>query len=869
MTSASRSTTIVATRRTQDRVRTGQAIAGLALLLVASLAEAQTPYLWYTLYDSVGATTTRSLRGLAIAEDETTAYLGFIQGSSTSALRRIDAETGSVMSTTTPGAVTFESVDTDDRGYVYTARGNSTTSLAIFSADTSSLVGSASTGSTANRGVAVFKSGATYYAYLTSASTVRRYDVTTPATPTLDTTWATGGILSAFGSAVLRGLHVDASGVLYVVARDSHQVFRVSAGMSPSVTHTSTSVTRPMDVTLHGGSLYVTSYNAASSSVAQMDPADLTFIRNLSTGLTRGTMEGYSGIDVTTDGAFYVADQVYGGTSSITSDRVMLGSPNFKTFDITSGTTTIAQVMAGGGGVVKSGAGTLVVSGTNLYTGTTSVSAGTLTINGNQTAATGDVSVAAGATLSGTGTVGGATTISGTHAPGLGVGTQSFAGALTYASAAHLIWELVANDDALALRGTSYDAIDLSAGAVTVSTGVTATLVFNGAGSTVDWNDGFWSTNHSWKVIDAATSGSGTFDVGTISLTPDSLGASLASARPGAAFGWSSDGTDITLTYTALVPPTDTPTPLPTETPTAPPTDTPTLAPTDTPTPPPTDTPTPGPTDTPTQAPTSTEQATPTATATLAAGGAQSKSQQKCINEMNGAVARLAAIQGRINLACLAGGADGSITDPQACLAADVQGKLAAARIRAGNVEQRKCTHPLPTLGYTGAATLAAAAADERRALVADLFGVDLGASAAAEATDLAVATCQRQTLHAVDRLATAFLVGFRLCKRTGLKDGSVSTSESLALCLDDVKDGTYGKLAKWRGVAETTVAKHCAGVDPSTAFPGTCAAAANLADCAAQRVHCRSCRTLAAADDLTADCDLFDDDVANGSCDE
>lgn len=57
---------------------------------------------------------------------------------------------------------------------------------------------------------------------------------------------------------------------------------------------------------------------------------------------------------------------------------------------------------AGGLGLEKTGAGTLTLSGTNTYAGLTAVSAGTLRVNGSVN----DVSVAPGATLGGTGTLG-------------------------------------------------------------------------------------------------------------------------------------------------------------------------------------------------------------------------------------------------------------------------------------------------------------------------------------------------------------------------------------------------------------------------------------------------------------------------------
>ena len=107
-----------------------------------------------------------------------------------------------------------------------------------------------------------------------------------------------------------------------------------------------------------------------------------------------------------------------------------------------------------GTGFAKLGGGTLVLEGANTYSGVTQVREGTLVVDGSTAA--GAVTVAAGATLGGSGVIGGATTIQsgGTLAPGNSPGVLSFAGDLTLEGA--VVMEL----NGLS-RATQYDGIDV------------------------------------------------------------------------------------------------------------------------------------------------------------------------------------------------------------------------------------------------------------------------------------------------------------------------------------------------------------------------------------------------------------------------
>ena len=86
------------------------------------------------------------------------------------------------------------------------------------------------------------------------------------------------------------------------------------------------------------------------------------------------------------------------------------------TFQGTGGDVTLASNLGGSGNLIKTGADTLTLTGTDTYSGTTTVSAGTLVVDSsNQTSS---VSVASVATLGGNGTIAGSVSAAGTVTAG-------------------------------------------------------------------------------------------------------------------------------------------------------------------------------------------------------------------------------------------------------------------------------------------------------------------------------------------------------------------------------------------------------------------------------------------------------------------
>jgi hypothetical protein len=161
------------------------------------------------------------------------------------------------------------------------------------------------------------------------------------------------------------------------------------------------------------------------------------------------------------------------------------GAKTFTLEGSTSGTGEFAgQIIDSSGGatsLAKSGNGTWMLSGSNTYTGGTSVNAGKLLVNNTAGSGTGtgSVTVAASALLGGNGTISGVTTIGAGAflSPGNSPGVLTFADNLILASTSTTTMEISGTD-----RGTSYDGITMSgSSAKSLTFGGTLNLIFGTA----------------------------------------------------------------------------------------------------------------------------------------------------------------------------------------------------------------------------------------------------------------------------------------------------------------------------------------------------------------------------------------------------
>lgn len=96
------------------------------------------------------------------------------------------------------------------------------------------------------------------------------------------------------------------------------------------------------------------------------------------------------------------------GTGSNLALRNSASTPITLTTGGNNANTTYKAVLSGGGSLIKTGIGTLILSGANTYTGTTTVSAGTLQVDGSTSSAT---TINSGTNLAGKGQVNSAVTV--------------------------------------------------------------------------------------------------------------------------------------------------------------------------------------------------------------------------------------------------------------------------------------------------------------------------------------------------------------------------------------------------------------------------------------------------------------------------
>ena len=218
-----------------------------------------------------------------------------------------------------------------------------------------------------------------------------------------------------------------------------------------------------------------------------------------SINLASGTTFSLLGNGLAAD-AFKVAN-LY-GSGNVTFDS---GSNQDLIINQSSDQTLSGRISSGPatGSLTKNGSATLTLTGNNTYIKPTIVSAGTLLINGDQSAATGNVTVSALATLGGNGTIGGAIAIANTGI--LSPGTSGDATTTLTLASKNLTISGIDSEIRLNITGTAAGEFDRIAGIAAFAQGGDITFTLSGTYSALD----------SWNVF-AFSSESGNFNTVTL-----------------------------------------------------------------------------------------------------------------------------------------------------------------------------------------------------------------------------------------------------------------------------------------------------------------------------------------------------------------
>lgn len=245
------------------------------------------------------------------------------------------------------------------------------------------------------------------------------------------------------------------------------------------------------------------------------------------------------------------------------------------------------------------------------------------------------------------------------------------------------------------------------------------------------------------------------------------------------------------------------------------------------------------------------------------------KDEQKCLKAMSVATAKLVKAQQKQLQKCSADAARGKLPSGQTaqqCLTLDAAGKIATAVARTSDKAASTCALP-PAFGYAGPTAVNSAAIGGTLASIADLYGTDIDAAFSASGGPDVVSKCQAAVFKSAANLLNLSLKELRGCNESGFKAGTHDSSSDLEACLDALSVDASGKIARARTKLADTLAGKCEGLPAPLLFPGTCAAAPDVAACLATRIRCRTCRIADQSQGLGRDCDTFDDGTANASC--
>jgi autotransporter-associated beta strand protein len=183
------------------------------------------------------------------------------------------------------------------------------------------------------------------------------------------------------------------------------------------------------------------------------------------------------------------------GTNYTLANNIVFTGLSDPAFDTGPGNITLSGVISGAGDLSKLGAGTLILNGTNTYTGNTFVDVGTLEVNGSIQSSV-LTTVASGATLSGVGTIGAINALNGsTISPG---------------NAANPYGTLYSIGPAVMAPGSRFS-VSVSPGGANSALDVNGTANITGSNLVINAAPGTYDPSHRYTIMTASGGVTGSF----------------------------------------------------------------------------------------------------------------------------------------------------------------------------------------------------------------------------------------------------------------------------------------------------------------------------------------------------------------------
>ncbi len=255
----------------------------------------------------------------------------------------------------------------------------------------------------------------------------------------------------------------------------------------------------------------------------------------------------------------------------------------------------------------------------------------------------------------------------------------------------------------------------------------------------------------------------------------------------------------------------------------------------------------------------------------------QSKEQTKCLIKQFKTASKVLQTQTKDIESCIKDrGKDKLNTTVFTCAIADRKGKVAKSQAKALLTEEKTCAASPPDFGIADASSTNEFVLPAAMATTRSIFGPSLQAMFNCD-FGKDECKCQQAAARAADKLIRTSLKQYLKCKSLALAAGATSDA-ALVACVEDagteesLTADTKGKLAKQvanLGKLFESPKGKCGSVNTDSLLPGDCIGSTGtaLTACLSTVLACRTCQTVNAFDDISADCDTFDDGVNNDSC--